>query len=177
MARIGRGLSVFVPLMTLGLSAGGARADDAACQAVLEAVIKQAGVPVRQMITIESAASPGKPLKSEIIRLGDTLYMQIGSQWVTRPYDSQKAVSDSRQSMQKATHTCARVRSDAVDGKQATLYSVQTKGEQGTTNSEIWIGADGLPIQQHTDMQGPSKSRHEVRFDYANVTAPTNIRR
>lgn len=172
-----RRLSLLVFSMALGLSATGVRADDAACQAVLDAVIKQAGVPVRQMITIESASSPGKPLKSEIIRLGDTLYMQIGSQWVTRPYDSQKAVSDSRQSMQKATHTCARVRSDTVDGKQATLYSVQTRGEQGATNSEIWIGADGLPIQQHTDMQGPSKSRHEVRFDYANVTAPTNIRR
>lgn len=170
-------LSILAFLVALGLSTGAARADDAACQAVLESVIKQAGVPVRQIITIESAASPGKPLKSEIIRLGDTLYMQIGSQWVTRPYDSQKAVSDSRQSMQKATHTCARVRSDTVDGKQATLYSVQTKGEQGTTNSEIWIGGDGLPIQQHTDMQGPSKSRHEVRFDYANVTAATNIRR
>ncbi|MDB5487489.1 MAG: hypothetical protein JWQ58_1204 [Reyranella sp.] len=177
MTKIGRGLSTLIFSMVLGLSAGGARADDAACKTVLDAVIKQAGMPVRQIITIETAASPGKPLKSEIIRLSDTLYMQVGNQWVARPYDSQKAVSDSRQSMQKAAHTCARLRNDAVDGKQATVYSVQTKGEQGTTESEIWIGADGLPVRQHTDMQGPSKSRHEVRFDYTNVTAPTNIRR
>src|SRR6188768_935356 len=38
-----------------------ARADDAACQAVLQSVIKQAAVPVHQKITIESAAAPGKP--------------------------------------------------------------------------------------------------------------------
>lgn len=177
MTKIGRGLSVLVPLMAVGLSAGTARADDAACQAVLEAVIKHAGVPVRQIITIESASSPGKPIKSEIIRMGDTLYMLVGSQWVARPYDSQKAANDSRQSMQKAAHTCTHVRSDIVEGKPATLYSVQTKSEQGTSEAEIWIAADGLPIRQHTDMQGPSKSRHEVRFDYTNVTAPTNVRR
>ena len=177
MTKIGRGLSVFVFSMALGLWAGGARSDDAACQAVLDAVIKQAGVPVRQFITIESAASPGKPLKSEMIRTGDTIYMQIGGQWVARPYDSQKAVSDSRQAMQKAAYTCARLRRDTVDGKPATLYSVQTKSEQGTTDAEIWIAADGLPIRQHTDMQGPNKTRHEVRFDYTKVTAPTNFRR
>lgn len=177
MTKIGHGLSVFVFSMTLGLWAGVARADDPACQAVLDAVIKQAGVPVRQLITIESAASPGKPLKSEMIRMADTIYMQVGGQWVARPYDSQKAVSDSRQAMQKAAYTCARLRSDTVDGKQATLYSVQTKSEQGTTDAEIWIAADGLPIRQHTVMQGPNKTRHEVRFDYTNVTAPTNARR
>lgn len=177
MTNTGHGLSVHALAMALGLSAGGARADDAACQAVLDAVIKQAGVPVRQIITIESAASPSKPIKSEIIRTGDTLYMLVGSQWVMRPYDSQKAVNDSRQAMQKAAYTCTRVRSDTVDGKQATLYSVRTKSEQGTTDAEIWIAADGLPIRQHTDMQGPNKTRHEVRFDYTNVTAPTNVRR
>lgn len=177
MRQLDRGLSVLVLAMALGVSGGGARADDAACQVVLEAVIKQAGVPVRQTINIESAASPGKPLKGEIIRLGDTLYMKAGSQWVARPYDGQKAVNDSRQAMQKAAHSCARVRSDTIDGKPATLYSVQTKGEQGTADSEIWIGADGLPARQRTEMQGADKARHEVRFDYADVTAPTNVRR
>lgn len=177
MTRIRRGLSIVTLSAALALPAGFAKADDAACLAVLDAVVKQAGVPVRQVITIERAAAPGKPLRGEIVRLGDTLYMRAGSEWVARPYDAQKAASDSRQAMQKAPHTCARVRVDTFDGKEATLYSVRTTGAQGPTESEIWIGAEGLPVRQQTDVQGPDKAQHKVRFEYANVTAPANFRR
>ena len=44
----------------LGVTWAPAGADDAACQAVLQAAIKQAAVPVHQKVTIESAAAPGK---------------------------------------------------------------------------------------------------------------------
>ncbi len=131
MTDAGRGLSILVLSAAIGLPTGFARADDAACQAVLDAVVKQAGVPVRQVITIESPEAPGKPLRGEIIRLGDTLYMRAGREWIAKPYDARKAVSDSRQAMQKAPHTCTRVRVDTFDGKEATLYSVKTTGTQG----------------------------------------------
>jgi hypothetical protein len=42
-----------------GVFGAGAQADDAACQVVLQAIIKQASVPVHQKVTIESAAAPG----------------------------------------------------------------------------------------------------------------------
>ena len=177
MTDAGRGLSILVLSAAIGLPTGFARADDAACQAVLDAVVKQAGVPVRQVITIESPEAPGKPLRGEIIRLGDTLYMRAGREWIAKPYDARKAVSDSRQAMQKAPHTCTRMRVDTFDGKEATLYSVKTTGAQGPTESEIWIGADGLPVRQQTDVRGAGKGLHKVRFEYANVTAPANFRR
>jgi hypothetical protein len=177
MTNIRRGLSSLILAAALALPAGIAKADDAACQPVLDAVIKQAGVPVRQVITIESAAAPGKPLRGEIIRLGDTLYMRAGSEWIAKPYDARKAVSDSTQALQKSPHTCTRVRVDTFDGKEATLYRVQTSGAQGPTVSEIWIGGDGLPVRQQTDVQGADKAQHKVRFEYANVTAPANFRR
>ncbi len=172
-----RGLSILILSAAVGLPASIARADDAACQAVLDAVVKQAGVPVRQVITIESAEAPGKPLRGEIIRLGDTLYMRAGSEWIAKPYDAQKAASDSRQAMQKTPHTCTRVRVDTFDGREATLYAVKTNGAQGLTASEIWIDGEGLPVRQQTDVQGAGKGRHKVRFEYANVTAPANFRR
>jgi hypothetical protein len=177
MTDIGRALSILVLSTAIGLPAGVARADDAACQAVLDAVIKQAGVPVRQVITIESPEAPGKPLRGEIIRLGDTLYMRAGREWIAKPYDAVKAVSDSRQAMQKAPHSCTRVRVEAVEGREATLYSIRTTGPQGPTESEIWIGADGLPLRQQTEVQGTGKGLHKVQFEYANVTAPANFRR
>jgi len=135
---------------------------------------------VHQKISIESAAAPGKALQSEMIRIGDTLYMQVRGQWTSRPYDGQKAVNDAQQATQKAEHTCIRVRSEAVDGQAAELYSVQSKTASGGTDSQIWISpATGLPLRQHTVMleHGATKARHDVHFDYANVRAPANVSR
>ena len=170
-----------IPVLALGfalcLSSADAQADAAACQTVLDAIVKQATVPVHQTISIESTAAPGKPILSEIIRTGDTVYMQIRGQWTSRPYDGQKAAQDARQAMQKAEHTCSRVRSEVVDGQAAQLYGVQSKTEQSTVDSQIWISsATGLPLRQHTEMSGAAKARHDVRFDYANVSAPANVR-
>ena len=175
---IGRRLPLLVLGTALGVLGWEARADDAACQAVLDAVIKQATVPVHQKISIESAAAPGKALQSEMIRTGDTLYMQVRGQWTSRPYDGQKAASDARQAMQKAEHSCTRVRSEALDGQPADLYSVEAKTASGGTNSQIWISsASGLPLRQHTVMleQDSAKAQHDVRFDYTDVRAPQSI--
>ena len=175
---IGRRLPVLALGMALGMLGREAMADDAACQTVLDAVIKQATIPVHQKISIESAAMPGKTLQSEMIRIGDTLYMQIRGQWTSRPYDGRKAVDDARQAMQKAEHSCTRVRSEAVDGQSADLYSVEAKTASGGTDSQIWISsASGLPLRQHTVMleQGSTKAQHDVRFDYTDVRAPQSI--
>ena len=178
MRTVGYRLATFTIGAGLAAASLPAFADDAACQAVLDAVIRQATVPVHQKISIESAAAPGKPLQSEMIHIGDTLYMQIRGQWTSRPYDGQKSANDARQAMQKATHNCARVRSEAVDGQAAELYSVQSKTASGGTELQIWISpATGLPLRQHTVMLegGTTRSQHDVRFDYANVRAPAGV--
>jgi len=178
MRAIGRRLPILMLGTALGVLGREASADDAACQAVLDAVIKQATIPVHQKISIESASMPGKALQSEMIRTGDTLYMQIRGQWTSRPYDAQKAVNDARQAMQKAEHNCTRVRSETVDGQPADLYSVEAKTASGGTDSQIWISpASGLPLRQHTVMlgQGSAKAQHDVHFHYADVRAPQSI--
>ncbi len=104
--------------------------------------------------------------------------MQIRGQWTSRPYDSQKAANDARAAMQKAEHSCERVKSEAVDEQPAELYSVQSKTASGGTEFQIWIShASGLPLRQHTVMleQGSAKSQHDVRFDYVNVVAPQGV--
>jgi hypothetical protein len=164
----------------LGVTWTPAGADDAACQAVLQAAIKQAAVPVHQKITVESTAAPGKPMQSEMIRLGDTLYMQVGGRWTARHYDAAKSAGDARQAMKKAEHSCMRVRSEAVDGQPAELYSAQSKTATGSSDSQVWIStATGLPLRQSISIleQGTIKMKNEVRFDYANVRAPAGVSR
>jgi len=173
-------LSVPLFAVALGVISAPARADDAACQAVLQAVLKQAAVPVHQKVTIESATAPGKPMQNEMIRLGDTLYMQARGQWKPRPYDAAKAADDARQAMTKGEHSCTRVRSEAVDGQPAVLYGVQSKTATGGSDSQIWIStASGLPLRQTVTMleQGTVKLKHEVRSSYTNVRAPAGVSR
>jgi hypothetical protein len=173
-------LSVPVLIASIGALPAGARADDAACHAVLQAVIKQTAAPVHQKVTIESATSPGKPMQNEMIRLGDTLYMQARGQWMARPYDAAKAADDARQAMTKGEHSCTRVRSEAVAGQPAELYSVRSKTATGGSDSQIWIStASGLPLRQTVSIleQGTVKLKHEVRSDYASVRAPAGATR
>ncbi|GEP53820.1 hypothetical protein [Reyranella soli] len=172
--------SVAVVAAAFCVAGAGARADDAACQAVLQAVLKQTAAPVHQKVTIETAAAPDKPMHNEMIRLGDTLYMQVRGQWMARPYDAAKAAEDARQAMTKGEHNCTRVRSEAVDGQPAELYRVQSKTATGGSDSQIWIStASGLPLRQTVTMleQGTVKLKHEVRSDYANIRAPAGVAR
>lgn len=176
----GRLPSVALFVIACSVAGVGARADDAACQAVLQAVLKQTAAPVHQKVTIETAAAPDKPMQNEMIRLGDTLYMQMRGQWMARPYDAAKAAEDARQAMTKGEHSCTRVRSEAVDGQPAELYRVQSKTATGGSDSQIWIStASGLPLRQAVTMleQGTVKLKHEVRSDYANVRAPAGVSR
>jgi len=157
------------------LAAPPAIAGDADCKAVMDAVIKQAGVPVHQKVTIESGQAPGRRIESEVIRIGDALYMQMRGRWMKRPYDPAKASADAQEAMRKSDHTCSLVRREAIDGQPADLYKVHTEGAEGVSDGEVWISvASGLPLRQRTEMsaQGLPKSRHEVVFDYANVKPP-----
>lgn len=173
-------LSAFIAATSFLACIDAAHANEADCQRVLDAILKQGSTPVHQKVSIESAAAPGRPLLSEVIRTSDTMYMQIRGQWMAKPYDPQKSATEARAAMQKAPHTCTRVRSEPVDGQAADLYSVQSKTEQFTTESQIWISpSSGLPLRQRTETQtgGGGSSRHEVRFDYSNVTPPAGVTR
>jgi len=171
------GRLLFLPVLA-ALSCSAAHADEADCKVVLDAILKLTRTPVHQTISVESAASPGKPLLSEIVRTQSTMYTQVRGQWMARPYDAKKAAQDAAQTMQKAQHTCSRVRSEAVDGHAAELYSVQSRTEQSTVDSQIWISTStGLPLRQHTEMSGAAKGRHDVRFDYTKVRAPMGVGR
>ena len=98
--------------------------------------------------------------------------MQIRGQWTSRPYDSQKAANDARAAMQKAEHSCERVKSEVVESSRRNSTAFRARPLRAARNSQIWIShASGLPLRQHTVMleQGSAKSQHDVRFDYANV--------
>jgi len=90
----------------------------------MQAVLKQAAVPVHQKVTSESAAAPGKPMQNEMIRLGDTLTCRRAP-WMARPTTPRRRRMMPGRPYQGRAH-CTRVRSEAVDGQPAELYRVQS---------------------------------------------------
>ena len=147
---------------------------------MLQAVLKQTAAPVHQKVTIETAAAPDKPMQNEMIRLGDTLYMQVRGQWMARPYDAAKAADDARQAMTKGEHSCTRVRSEAVDGQPAELYRVQSKTATGGSDFADLdldrVRPAAAPDRHHA---GAGRGQAEARgaLDYTNVRAPAGVSR
>lgn len=163
-------------LLAFTLPAAAARADEAACKAVLDAIVKLATTPVRQKVSIEGAG--GRVIQSELIHLGDRMYMQLQGRWLAKPYDGQKIASDARQAMDKSEHSCTRAGSEAVEGQPALVYTIRSKTAQGSSESKVWISpSSGLPLRQHTtQIEGAAAGgKHDVLYDYKDVKAPPGV--
>ena len=174
------GLAIAVAC-TAGCLAGtdAARASEADCTAILDAMVKMATTPVRQKVSIKM---PGTrpPLQTESIRIGDTMYMQARGQWFTQPYDGQKIAANARQALDAAPHTCSREGSEPVNGQPADIYRMENAASGSKSESRIWISpTSGLPLRQHTILlEGANANgEHEARYDYTNVTPPPGVKK
>jgi hypothetical protein len=177
MLTVYRAVSIVALLgLGLGLGSGIARADEAACKAVVEAMIKQAKTPMHQKVAVESSQQPGRKIQSETIQIGDTFYMRMQQgQWIKRAHDAGKLISETEEAMQKSSYNCSLVRREAIDGQAADLYKVHSESHQGASDAEIWVSvASGLPLRQHTLLTPPNgvKMQLDVTYDYSNVKAP-----
>lgn len=149
--------------------AGSARAD--ACEALLGAMIKLAGTPHRLYATQTTPLLGNKPRETQSVVADKAMWVLASSgKWHVLPYDMPAAIEKAR-SMPDA-HACQRVRDEPVNGEAASLFTVRSKTEFGTVDSQIWVSASrGLPLRQITDVS--EGQTHTVgRFDYVNVQPP-----
>ncbi|MEO8836229.1 MAG: hypothetical protein ABI364_05785 [Caldimonas sp.] len=155
--------------MAVLLTASTARADGAACDAVFAAMGKMAGTPNHQFIT--TTRGGGKTTQGEVVTVGNKRGVFAAGHWHSRPYD---AATESRDLLAARTgkEACTRVRSEAVNGEAAMLFSVHNPTEDGTSDSQTWVSTSrGLPLRQVIDIS-EGKTHIEVRVDYTHVTAP-----
>ncbi len=151
------------------LSALPARADDASCKPVTDAVAKLARTPYHEVSTVD-----GKPL--EKIYTTTTLSIRAGNgKWMTVPMTPQETLDAMRESGVSFSD-CKVLRTETVDGQRATVYAATQSMAAGSYKSEgeqIWIGANGLTLKTVSDAQAGSKKVHaETHVTYDNVHAP-----
>jgi hypothetical protein len=149
---------------------GAARA--AGCPVIESAALKQATTPYH-MVMDESG---DQTARREMIQTDTTTYMLMSDKWVSVPYDAQERVKDMQDTSKDQTITCHNQGHDVVDGQPADHYVAQTKIDDGTTDADVWISpSTGLIVKERSvHTEDGKKTVAEIRFDYTNVTPPSD---
>jgi hypothetical protein len=149
-----------------------AMADEAACKAVGDAVVKMAETPARETVVIDR---PPTTIKSEVVKTADRMYVQVRGQWHSMPYDSRKEAIEARDKMKLSEAACSKEGRQDVDGEATDLYKVHTAVDGHSTDMQLWIAvASGLPIKVES-FTVESKMKSEIHLAYDKVVPPAGV--
>ena len=147
-----------------------AHADDASCKPVSDAMLKLARTPYHEMAT-----TGGRSF--EKIYTTSALYIGSGGHWMKMPATPKDLLDVTRESG-LAYSGCKPLRAETVDGQAATVYAVhyQTTTPAASSDAQIWVGANGLPLKAESDgLTGPGKGHTSTHMTYGNVQPPAGV--
>lgn len=173
----------------LGLLCASARADDAACKGLSDAMMANTETPYHSVGTISMDIAGGgtngasKSISSETIFTGTDIFVKLPSgQW-----QNVHASLDELKARVKASATsfteCQRLADETADGKNLTVYAGNAKTPNVAVTTKVWVIPDrGVLKRSETDLTGVPQSdgaiRHQhlsMQYDYDNIKAPTNL--
>lgn len=169
-------------LIALLIAAGGqpARAADAACKTVLDAMAKQIETPTHLYATETSALRGGKPEPRESIYAGGAIYIQMRGQWKRSPMSTQDMRKQQEENVRNAkSMSCRYLRDETVNGETAAVYHSQNETEGVKSQAVLWISKrTGLPLRSENDIDTGDKDKMHlvIRYDYAGVRPPAGVR-
>ncbi len=173
----------------LGLGLAGARADDAACKGLADAMLTNAKTPYHSVGTISfdpkdppvpGSASAPSAIATETIFTGTQVFVKLpNGQWKDVHADLADLQSRVRQSATSFTD-CAHLANDKVDGKDLAVYTGSDKTDTINVATKVWVTPDSdALVRSETDIAGPTapdgKVRHQhlsLRYDYNDIKAP-----
>jgi hypothetical protein len=165
----------FSLIAALGIISLPARAAST-CDTAIAAVLKVLQVPAHLYMTETAGFNGGKTRNAETIYLNGAMFVMANGQWRKSPI-SPKELADQKKESEQKNGMCSIVRDEAVNGEPATLYKVHNQTPDDTVDTQVWISKlRGLPLKQINDIDvgggARGKSHTEIRYEYANVTAP-----
>lgn len=166
--------SLSIAGLAAALACAHAHAQTAACKPLADAMVRLATTPNRQHI-VETAAYKHGTSESEVVETGTTRYLKVNGKWRLHPYDAKAEAAEIARAMQASKAACTNAGTGDSDGRTATLFRVHNQSDDATTDQQVWISANGLPLKQviELDVGGSlGKSHREIRYDYADVQPP-----
>ncbi len=92
------------------------------------------------------------------------------------PVTSQDVLEQEKEKEEKGKSTCQLLRSEAVNGEAAVVYSLNRQTTGFKEDSQIWISTSNgmlLREEQDADWGGKiGKAHNSARFEYGNVRPP-----
>jgi hypothetical protein len=167
---------VFMLFVLSSLLMGPALAHAAdACQPVFEALMKVATTP-NHSYTTSTAVSGGKATEAETIFANGQKYIRARGKWMRLPVTSQEVLEQEKEKQVHGKSTCQFLRSEAVNGEAAMLYSVHREYEETEEHGQIWVSkGTGLLLQVEEDFDNGGnnmKDHRSTRFEYGNIRSP-----
>jgi hypothetical protein len=168
-------------LLTLSSwGAAGARADDAACQPVWEAMFKYATTPSHTFSTSTGLLGDNKIQKSEMISTGKSRFVMVDGSWMVNRMTDQEMLDIEKQKARSSKAQCRWVRDETTGGETAALYSVHSETDGSKSDEQVWISRHGgLPLKLELDLRaaGDSAASHmSSRMVYDNIRAPDGVK-
>ena len=151
-----------------------ARAGDASCKAVMDAMMKQIRTAYRETIAFD-----GKPAGEKIYTTTDFYYQgKDGGPWIRARMTTQERI-DAMHETGATISNCKQLRDEMVDGQSATVYAVheQTTSPAQSFDMQIWIAsASGLALKTEADLERDGRKMHvSTHFGYEHVQPPANV--
>lgn len=153
----------FLPIAAL-LAAAFPLSAASPCDAVVAASIKVLQVPAH----LYTSETGDRTRSSETIYIDGATYFRIEGRWQKSGFP-REPLPEQKKEFEDKIGTCTVLRDEAVGGEPATLYKVRNKSE-GAGEAQVWISKlRGLLLKQSF---GGDRNHMEIRYEYANVTAP-----
>jgi hypothetical protein len=154
-----------------------ARAQDASCKQVFNAIKSQAGTPNHQYFTISGAEADSRAQTNEMINTGRARYVRMNGLWRTMPGSPHEIMKQEEENFKKSKTVCRLLREEMFDGIATTVYVEQSQTGPISSLGTIWIAkSSGLPVHEEVNTDsgsGPAGMRHlDIRIVYTDVQAP-----
>ncbi len=144
------------------------------CQPVFDALTKVATTPSHSYTT--STANGGKTTEAETILAGGQKYIRARGKWMRIPVTSHEVLEQEKEKQQHGKSTCQFLRSEAVNGEAAMLYSMHREYEEVTEDGKMWLSRGTgllLRVEEDVDNRGNKVKEHRsTRFEYGDIRPP-----
>ena len=137
---------------------------DTSCADVMEAGLREVQTP-HHMHMLKGGAESG-----ESVYDGKAIYVRVNGKWRKSAADPADTLATAREQRAKPDAACTRVASETIDGQSAVRWHIAPDADSEAEPSDVWIGADGLPIHQRVTSEGVVR---DVRIDYHDVATPS----
>jgi hypothetical protein len=146
------------------------------CQPVFDALTKLIRTPSHSYTT-SAAANGGKTRTAETIMTQGKKYIRGNGKWSDTSVTTAEVLEQEKENEKNGKATCQLLRTEAVNGEAAMVYSLRRETGGFKEDSQIWIlKSTGMALreEQDVDMGGEiGKLHNSARFEYGNVQPPT----